>query len=114
MTSNQKRALQLVVSLAIGAVCLWLAFRGVSGGAASQDVSLDVISQPPSVDRLVRFLGRRMPDFGLDDESQVARFREGVPALLRRTWEHVGEERVREYLESSTQRARASMKEYLS
>jgi hypothetical protein len=79
-----------------------------------RDVSLDVISQPPSVERLVRFLGRRMPDFRLDDESQAARFAEGVPALLRRTWEHVGEERVREYLESSKRRARTSMKEYLS
>jgi hypothetical protein len=79
-----------------------------------RDVSLDVISQPPSVDRLVRFLGRRMPDFRLDDESQAARFAEGVPALLQRTWEHVGEERVREYLESSKQHARTQMKEYLS
>jgi hypothetical protein len=61
----------------------------------------------------VRFLGRRMPDFRLDDDGEAARFAEGVPALLTRTWEHVGQERVREYLESSKQRARTAMKEYL-
>jgi hypothetical protein len=79
-----------------------------------RDVSLDVMSQPPSVERLVRFLGRRMPDFRLDDETEAARFSEGVPTLLRRTWEHVGDERVREYLEGSKQRARTAMREYLS
>lgn len=38
---GQKRALQLVISIVVGAVCLWFAFSGVSGGAATQDVSVD-------------------------------------------------------------------------
>jgi hypothetical protein len=78
-----------------------------------RDVSLDVMSQPHSIDRLVRFLGRRMPAFRLDDKERAARFSADVPALLRRTWEHVGEERVREYLEGTRNRARQAMKEYL-
>ena len=38
-----RRALQLLVSVVIGAVCLWLAFRGMQGGADQKDVSLDDI-----------------------------------------------------------------------
>jgi hypothetical protein len=78
-----------------------------------RNVSLDVIAQPPSIERLVRFLARRMPALQFDDDQHAARFTEEVPALLRRTWEHVGEERVREYLEDSKARARTAMKEYL-
>jgi hypothetical protein len=79
-----------------------------------RDVSLDVLSAKPSVERLVRFLGRRLPQVRFDDESSAARFAEEVPGLLQRTWQHVGEERVREYLHGSRARAGAAMKEYLS
>jgi hypothetical protein len=78
-----------------------------------RDVALDVMSQPSSVERLVRFLARRMPDFRLDDEAEAGRFAEEIPVLLRRTWEHVGEERVREYLEGGRGRARDAIREYL-
>jgi hypothetical protein len=79
-----------------------------------RDVTLDAFAAAPSVERLVRFLGRRMPDLRFEDEADAARFAESVPELLRRTWEHVGEERVREYLRDSRNRARDMMKEYLS
>ena len=79
-----------------------------------RDVSLDVIAQPVSVERLVQFLGRRMPDFRPDDEASAARFTEQVPALLLRTWEHVGTERMNEYLHGAGARARSAIKEYLS
>jgi hypothetical protein len=79
-----------------------------------RDVSSDILAQTATVDRFVRFIGRRMPERQLDDEETSARFAEEVPALLRRTWEHVGEERVREYLHGTKERARAAMKEYLS
>jgi uncharacterized protein (TIRG00374 family) len=36
-TSTKRRALQLVVSLVVGALCLWFAFRGVAGGAGAVD-----------------------------------------------------------------------------
>jgi len=38
-----RRAVQLTVSLVIGALCLWLAFRGLKDGAEGQEVSADVI-----------------------------------------------------------------------
>lgn len=79
-----------------------------------RDVSLDVIGDPPSVARLVRMLSRRMPEHHLDDEGEAARFAENVPSLLKRTWEHVGDERVSEYLHSAKQRAANAMREYLS
>jgi hypothetical protein len=79
-----------------------------------RDISVDLIATPPSVERLVRFLGRRMPEFHFDDQEAQARFAEQIPALLQRTWEHVGSERIHEYLHGSRTRARTAMKEYLS
>jgi hypothetical protein len=79
-----------------------------------RDVSLEALGAPPSVERLVRFLGRRLPDFKFDDDESAARFAEEIPELLRRTWEHVGAERIHEYLHGSASRARAQIKEYLS
>ncbi len=78
-----------------------------------RDDSLDVIGQPPSVERLVRMLGRRMPEFKLDDEGEAARFAEKLPSLLQRTWEHVGDERVSEYLLGTKTRAQQAIREYL-
>jgi hypothetical protein len=79
-----------------------------------KDMSLGVMSDPPSVERLVRMLSRRMPEHRLDDETEAARFAENVPSLLKRTWEHVGDERVNEYLHTAQQRAARAMREYLS
>ncbi len=79
-----------------------------------RDISVDLIATPPSVERLMRFLGRRMPEFHFDDQEAQARFAEQIPALLQRTWEHVGSERIHEYLHGSRTRARSAMKEYLS
>jgi hypothetical protein len=79
-----------------------------------RDISVDLIGTPPTVERLVRFLGRRMPDFQFDDEDAAARFAAEIPALLQRTWEHVGVERIQEYLLGARRRARTTMKEYLS
>lgn len=79
-----------------------------------RDTSLSVIGQPPSLDRLVRFLGRRMPHLNVEDETQAERFAEGVPALLRRSKEHVGEERIRDYLHGTRNRALVTIREYLS
>ncbi len=79
-----------------------------------RDVSLDVISDPPNVARLVRMLSRRMPEHRLDDEAEAARFAENVPELLKRTWAHVGDERVNEYLHSARSHAARAMREYLS
>ena len=36
-SSTKRRALQLMVSLVVGALCLWFAFRGVAGGAGTFD-----------------------------------------------------------------------------
>jgi hypothetical protein len=79
-----------------------------------RDVSLEVIGQPPSVERLVHMLSRRMPERRLDDETEAAKFAEEVPTLLKRTWEHAGPERVNEYLHGAKSRAARAMREYLS
>jgi hypothetical protein len=77
-----------------------------------RDVSMEMIAHEPSVERFVRFIGRRLPHISGDDAS-AARLAEQVPDLLRRTWEHVGMERVQEYLHASKTRATSAIKEYL-
>lgn len=79
-----------------------------------RDVSMEIISAPPAWERFGRVASRHLAGAGLNDETQIARFMEEVPALLRRTWEHVGEERVRTYLHDGRTRALSAMKEYLS
>jgi len=101
-------------ALALAAVEVNIEFIAQEHLRQWRDVTVDVISQPQTVDRLVRFLGRRMPAAGLDDDEAAARFAHGVPALLQRVWDHVGEERVRSYLSDTRARARLAIKEYLS
>jgi hypothetical protein len=79
-----------------------------------RDISASAMESPPSLERLVRFLARRIPALRFDDEAAEARFAEQLPALLTRTWEHVGSERVREYLHGTRERALAAIREYLS
>ena len=45
LSLNARRGVQLLVSLVIGAVCLWLAFRGVQGGAGGDGVSVDEVQR---------------------------------------------------------------------
>lgn len=42
-TSTSTRIRQVVVSVVVGVVCLWFAFRGVKDGAEGQEVSFDAI-----------------------------------------------------------------------
>ena len=79
-----------------------------------RDVSSDVIGTPPTIDRLVRFLQRRLPELQFETDAHRASFADGVPALLDRAWQHVGAERVQDYLSSAKSRARRTVKEYLS
>ncbi len=111
---NVARVEEIRQALAETAVAVNIEFIARDTLLQWRDVSLDVIAQPPSVERLVHFLARRMPDFRLEDEVEAARFAEEVPALLQRTWEHVGAERVDEYLHGAKSRARTAIKEYLS
>jgi hypothetical protein len=100
-------------ALAEAAVDISIDFISREELARWRDVSLDVISQPATVERLVRFLGRRLGK-GLDDAAEASRFADGVPSLLERTWAYVGEERVREYMRDARERASRAMREYLS
>lgn len=43
MTSRGTRVRQIAVSIVVGVVCLWFAFRGVKDGAEGQEVSFDAI-----------------------------------------------------------------------
>jgi hypothetical protein len=79
-----------------------------------RNVSIEMVAQQPSIERFARFIARRIPHVHEGDDASLARFAEQVPDLLRRTWEHVGEERVQEYLHASRTRAMRAITEYLS
>ncbi|HYM16901.1 MAG TPA: hypothetical protein VEZ14_15235 [Dehalococcoidia bacterium] len=105
---------EIRAALAEAAVALNVEFIARETLAQWRDISAQTLAAQPSVDRLVRFLARRMPEIRFEDEAAAARFAERIPELLARTWEHVGEERVREYLRDTRTRARNAMTEYLS
>lgn len=111
---DEGKANEIRVALAETAVEVSVDFIARDTLAQWRDISVETICAVPSVDRLVRFLGRRMPAARLDDDERAARFAEEVPALLQRCWDHVGEARVRDYLGSTKARARSAIKEYLS
>jgi hypothetical protein len=112
--SDETKVLEIKQAMAEAAVEINIDFIERETLTQWRDLSLDVIGTPPSVERLVRFLGRRMPALQFADDESAARFTNEMPELLRRTWEHVGAERVYEYLHGARTRARQSMKEYLS
>ena len=101
-------------ALAEAAVEINIDFIAHESLAQWREISAGAMSDRPTVERLVRFLARRLPSLRFDDEAQVTQFAERIPALLERTWEHVGPERVRTYLHDTRARARTAMKEYLS
>jgi hypothetical protein len=77
-------------------------------------VSVDVLSHPPTWERFGRIASRHLNAAGIEGDDGIARFMEDVPTLLDRTIAHVGQERIREYLDSSQAQARRAMQEYLS
>jgi hypothetical protein len=112
--ANAERVEDIKQALAEAAVEIEVGFLARETLQQWRDMTLDVFSQPPSVERFARFINRRLGHVQEGDEARMAQFVNEVPVLLRRTWEHVGEERMREYLHSSRTRALRSMKEYLS
>ena len=76
--------------------------------------SAEVLGYAPTWERFGRFASRQLAAAGVEGDEVVRRFTEEIPLILRRTLDHVGEERVRDYLSSAKARARAVMREYLS
>jgi hypothetical protein len=76
--------------------------------------SVEVLGHAPSWERFGRFASRHLSAAGLEGDEVVRQFMDEVPLLLRRTIDHVGEERIREYLHDAKARAGRVMREYLS
>jgi hypothetical protein len=79
-----------------------------------RDVALDLLSHPPTWERFHRIASRHLAAAGIGDEQGKARFMEEAPALLNRTLESVGHERIHEYLHGAKARALRTMREYLT
>ena len=72
-------------------------------------VSVDVLGHPLTLERFIR------RTFGPERREDADRFiQEEASVLVQRALDHVGEDRVREYLDSSMRHARTAIKEYLS
>ena len=77
-----------------------------------RDLQIEIIGRPPSFGKM---LVRQLTAAGIEGEEAVSRFMEqNAEMLLHDTIAHIGEERIRQYLADSKERARAAMKEYLS
>lgn len=77
-----------------------------------RDLQIEIVGRPPS---FAKMLTRQLATAGIEGEEGVSRFMEqNADVLLRDTIQHIGEERIREYLSDSKERARRAMKEYLS
>jgi hypothetical protein len=75
-------------------------------------LQLEFIRRPP---RFERMLGRHLHAAGIEGEEAVAGWLEKhADELLRGTIARIGEERIREYMTDTKQRARVAIKEYLS
>jgi len=105
---------EIRLALAEAAVEINVSFLAHDALQQWRDVSLDVFSRPPSFEQFARFISRRLAHVDFTDEEGMARFVEEIPGILRRTWDHVGEERMREFLYETQCRALSAMKEYLS
>ncbi len=79
-----------------------------------RDRSVEVLGHPPSWERFGRFASRHLAAAGVEGDEIVEAFMTEVPMLLRRTIDHVGEDRIREYLHDAKTKARSAMREYLS
>lgn len=79
-----------------------------------RDVTVDIISHPPTWERFHRIASRHLAAAGITGDDNLAQFIEEAPHLLNRTLESVGYERIHEYLHGAKSRALRAMKEYLN
>jgi hypothetical protein len=75
-------------------------------------LQIEMLERPPD---LKRMLSRHLLAAGRADEEAMRRFHDEEAApLLRATIERLGEERIREYIESARRKAERAVREYLS
>ncbi len=101
-------------ALAESAVEVSIGFIGRDTLLEWRGVATSILDHPPTWERFGRIATRYLAAAGVEGEERVAQFVSEVPVLLQRTIDHVGEERIHEYLHSAKDNARAAMKEYLS
>jgi hypothetical protein len=77
-----------------------------------RDRQIDVISSAPHFEKM---MSRHLHAAGIRGEAEIAAYMEQhADELLRGTIERVGEDRIREYLDSAKWKARRAMRDYLS
>lgn len=77
-------------------------------------VTLDIVSQPPDWERFRFVASRHLRGAGLESPEALDEFMQRIPDILQRTINHVSAERLGEFMEVSTRRATAIVREYLN
>jgi hypothetical protein len=79
-----------------------------------REVNLDFLQAPPTWERFRNVASRHLKQYGVTEPAELERFMAEVPSVLQETVDHVGWDRVQAYIDSSLERARARVRDYLS
>ncbi len=78
-----------------------------------REVNLDFLQAPATWERFRNFAGRHLGQYGITEPEQIDQFMAGIPEMLKESVDHVGWERVQDYLDGARRRARDAIREYL-
>lgn len=79
-----------------------------------RDLQVEVLSRPPSWDRFKWLGGRFLAEYGVRTDEDLQEFLKGVPDMLEECVRQVTLERIQAFRETSLQKAREAIREYLS
>jgi hypothetical protein len=78
-----------------------------------RDVIVDMVAAPPAWERFRYIAGAYLQEAGIDTPEAFAEFLKGLPELVSKTQRYLTPDRVQAFMEESTTRGRAAVKEYL-
>lgn len=90
-----------------------IGFLDVDGLRRWRDVAVEMVSRPPTWDRFPHLASRFLRHAGVSTPEEIERFSETIPELLRETREHVGGERIENFLEKTAALSVKTLREYL-
>jgi hypothetical protein len=79
-----------------------------------RDVVVDMISRPADWERFTKTASRFLAFAGVSTEEQIAGFTRTLPSLLQETKSHVGDVRMKAFLEKADALTLKTLEEYLS
>jgi hypothetical protein len=78
-----------------------------------RDVAVDMVSRPPSWDRFRYLAGRFLKGVGVETEEELEEFLKMIPQMLQEAEEHVGGERLQEFVDKVTALSMRALRGYM-